>query len=69
MRKYINHFNTKFKYGVIGYYIAILAYVTYSVIYDGVLFGLILYFVLEGIYGIIMFLTYLIEKYITKTYE
>lgn len=69
MRRYLQHFNTKFKYAIIGWYIGILAMVTYTVVYDGILWGLLLYLILEGVFGIIIFFTYVIEKHIINTYK
>ena len=69
IRRYTKHFNTKFKYGVIGFYITVLLMVTNVAITEGILIALFVYLLVEGIYGCIMLITYIVERYITKTYK
>lgn len=69
IRRYIKHFNIKFNYGVIAFYIVVLIQVTLILINVGFWEALFVYLIVEGIYGSIVIIIYLIEKYITKTYE
>jgi hypothetical protein len=67
--RYLKHFNTKFIYGVIGFYIAVLYGITVVYQEDGFWWALVVYLIVEGIYGSIVIITYLMEKYVTKTYK
>jgi len=69
IRRYQKHFYIKFKYGVIGFYVVVLIQVTYILINIGFWEAILVYLIVEGIYGSIMIIIYLIEKYLIKTYK
>ena len=69
MNRYINHFYSRFKYAVIGWYIAIVFSVTFTLVVNGIYVALFLFLTLELIFSVIMIITYLVEKHVTKTYK